>query len=75
MSVFDQRFIDVPELAGLFGISTGTVYRSLKEWPHMRVTDTDVRFTEANVEEIIQLRTKTPALKRQGRSRIPKERK
>ena len=75
MTVFDQPLIDVPGIAGLFGISTGTVYRSLKDWPHIRITDTDIRFSESNVEAIIALKTKTPTPPRAGRSRIPKERK
>jgi predicted DNA-binding transcriptional regulator AlpA len=75
VSLFDQQLLTVPELAGYLRVSTGTVYRNLKDWPHIRITDTDVRFSEANVEAILALKTKTPTPPRAGRSRIPKERK
>lgn len=51
--------LTVPELAGLLRVSTATVYRNLKRWPHLRV-GTEIRFTPEHVEQILQLLTKQP---------------
>jgi len=61
MGILDETFYTAPELAGLLRISTGTVYSRLKEWPHTRITPSDVRFTEQNIRDIINLSTRTPA--------------
>ena len=59
MSVLDEPFYTVPEVAGMFRISVGTVYSKLKVWPHTRITPTDVRFSEENIRDIIGQSTKT----------------
>ena len=59
MSILDEPFYTVPEVAGMFRISVGTVYSKLKVWPHTRITATDVRFSEQNIRDIIGQSTKT----------------
>jgi hypothetical protein len=41
-------------------VQPNTVYAHLKDWPHTRVTPSDIRFTEDNVRAILALMTKTP---------------
>jgi hypothetical protein len=61
MSLMDQRLFTVQELAEFLRVSPATVYARLKDWPHTRVTPTDVRFTEDNVKGILALLTQQPA--------------
>jgi len=62
MTVFDERFMTVQELAGFLGISPTSVYNRLHEWPHMRTTAGGIiRFREAHVEQILDSMTKKPA--------------
>jgi predicted DNA-binding transcriptional regulator AlpA len=62
MTVFDERFMTVQELAGFLGISPTSVYNRLQEWPHMRTTAKGIiRFREAHVEQILESMTKKPA--------------
>jgi len=62
MTVFDERFMTVQELAGYLGISPTSVYNRLHEWPHMRTTAKGIiRFREAHVEQILESMTKRPA--------------
>jgi len=60
MSLMDERLFTVPELATFLRISPATVYARLKDWPHTRVTPTDIRFSEDNVRAILALSTKQP---------------
>jgi len=62
VSVFNEQFMTVQELAGYLDISTTTVYNRLHEWPHMRTTAKGIiRFREAHVEQILESMTKRPA--------------
>ena len=62
MTVFDERFMTVQELAGYLGISPTSVYNRLHEWPHMRTTAKGIiRFREEHVEQILESMTKRPA--------------
>jgi len=61
MSIFDERMWTVQELAAYFRVKPNTVYAHLKDWPHTRVTPTDIRFTEDNVRAILEQMTKTPS--------------
>jgi hypothetical protein len=61
MSIFDQRMWTVQELAAFLRVKPNTVYAHLKDWPHTRVTPTDVRFTEDNVRAILAQMTKQPS--------------
>jgi hypothetical protein len=61
MSIFDQRLWTVPELAEFLRVQPNTVYAHLKDWPHTRVTPTDIRFSEDNVRAILALMSKTPS--------------
>jgi hypothetical protein len=60
MSIFDERVFTVQELAAYLRVQPNTVYAHLKDWPHTRVTPTDIRFTEDNVRAILALMTKQP---------------
>jgi hypothetical protein len=62
MSIFDQRMWTVQELAQFLRVSPATVYARLKDWPHIRVTPTDVRFSEDNVKGILALLTQAPVV-------------
>ena len=62
MSIFDQRTWTVQELAQFLRVSPSTVYARLKDWPHTRVTPTDVRFTEDNVKGILALLAQAPVV-------------
>jgi hypothetical protein len=62
MSIFDERTWTVPELASFLRVSPATVYSRLKDWPHIRVTPTDVRFSEDNVKGILTLLTQAPVV-------------
>ncbi|MDF9748680.1 hypothetical protein [Arthrobacter sp. ES3-54] len=62
MSVFDERFITVQELAGMLQTTPTVIYNRLYEWPHMRTTANGIiRFRETHVEQILELMTKRPA--------------
>jgi excisionase family DNA binding protein len=61
MSILDERFFTVPELANYLGVSPSTVYAKLKDWPHKRPTPTDVRFHESDVRAILELISVKPA--------------
>jgi hypothetical protein len=60
MGLLDERLFTVPELADFLRVSPSTVYARLKDWPHTRVTPTDIRFTEDNVRVILALLTQQP---------------
>ncbi|WP_113717308.1 helix-turn-helix domain-containing protein [Arthrobacter dokdonensis] len=49
----------VKELAAALGVSDATVYRRKSAWPHLRVGG-DIRFTEAQVAEIVDMLTVRP---------------
>jgi len=61
MSLMDQRLWTVPELAEFLRVKPNTVYAHLKDWPHTRVTPTDIRFSEENIRQILSIMTKTPS--------------
>jgi excisionase family DNA binding protein len=61
MSIFDERFFTVAELANYLGVSPATVYAKLKDWPHKRPTPTDIRFHESDVRAILDLISVKPA--------------
>jgi predicted DNA-binding transcriptional regulator AlpA len=62
MTVFDERFFTVQELAGYLGISPTSVYNRLHEWPHLRTTAKGIiRFREEHVEQILESMTRKPA--------------
>jgi hypothetical protein len=62
VSVFDERFFTVQELAGYLGISPTSVYNRLHEWPHLRTTAKGIiRFREEHVEQILEAMTRKPA--------------
>jgi hypothetical protein len=61
VSIFDQRMWTVQELAAFLRVQPNTVYTHLKDWPHTRVTPSDIRFTEDNVRAILALMTKQPS--------------
>jgi hypothetical protein len=69
VSIFDQRLFTVQELAEYLRTTPKTVYANLKNWPHLRLTPTDIRFSEDNVRAILELMTKTP---QQETKRVPK---
>ena len=61
MSLLDEPLFTVPELAEYLRVQPNTVYAHLKDWPHTRVTPTDIRFTEDNVRAILAGMSKTPS--------------
>lgn len=61
MGLLDERLFTVPELADFLRVSPSTVYARLKDWPHTRVTPTDIRFSEDNVRAILELISVKPA--------------
>ena len=56
-----EPFIDIGEVAKLFGISRSTAFRLKKaeSWPHHRF-GTEIRFSAADIEAIAALHSKTP---------------
>jgi len=50
------------DVARIFGISRSTAFRMKKDqsWPHVRF-GTEIRFTESDIEAIVQMNHKTPA--------------
>lgn len=52
---------DMGDVARLFGISRSTAFRMKKaqSWPHVRF-GTEIRFTDADIEAIIQLNHQQP---------------
>jgi len=61
MGLLDERTWTVQELAQFLRVSPATVYSRLRDWPHIRVTPTDIRFSEDNVKGILALLTQAPA--------------
>ena len=53
---------DMGDVARLFGISRSTAFRMKKaqSWPHVRF-GTEIRFTPADIEAIIQMNHQQPA--------------
>ncbi|MDP9694442.1 UNVERIFIED_ORG: putative DNA-binding transcriptional regulator AlpA [Arthrobacter globiformis] len=64
----DDRLLTVKELAELFQLSQATIYARLPEWPHLRPTPTDVRFSREDIEAIKAMSRKTPSPVMRARS-------
>lgn len=54
-----SRLTTEEELAEMFGLEVDKlrVLRVRQSWPHVRLTRFDVRFTEAQIEQIVKART------------------
>jgi predicted DNA-binding transcriptional regulator AlpA len=50
----------VKEVAEMFKVSTSTIYARVADWPHIRITPTDIRFTREDIEAIKALSRKAP---------------
>ena len=50
------------QLADQFGISTDKLHALRKQhrWPHVRLGRFDIRFTDAQVEQIVAMHSETP---------------
>lgn len=56
-----MRLTSETELADQFGLKADKVaeLRKKQQWPHVRLTRFDVRYTDAQIEQIIAMRTVT----------------
>ena len=58
-----SALVTADELADRFGITTKKLHelRRAKNWPCVRLGRFDIRFTEAQVDQIILIQSETPA--------------